>query len=179
SGHRVAEVPSTWIERSAGISKFRIARWMPYYLRWYLPAIAAGGAVWLGWVALCAWAAWFISSFCPNLPYWDEWANIPYLTGEQPITLEWLWSPHGDHRIPLARVVYLGAAVLAGRDTRGPMAANAVLLALAAAMVILVFRRIRGRNIFTDLTIPFVIFGIGNYVTLLEGFQLAFALTVL
>lgn len=31
----VAEVPTTWRDRSAGQSNFRLAAWMPKYLRWY------------------------------------------------------------------------------------------------------------------------------------------------
>jgi hypothetical protein len=34
----VAEVPTTWLERLQGASKFKIARWLPRYLRWYLYA---------------------------------------------------------------------------------------------------------------------------------------------
>jgi 8-oxo-dGTP pyrophosphatase MutT (NUDIX family) len=35
-GWRVAEVPSTWHDRSAGASRFRLFAWLPGYLRWYL-----------------------------------------------------------------------------------------------------------------------------------------------
>jgi dolichol-phosphate mannosyltransferase len=31
----VAELPTTWLDRPAGASNFKIARWMPRYLRWY------------------------------------------------------------------------------------------------------------------------------------------------
>ena len=32
----VAEIPTTWQERRAGSSGFRLVRWLPAYLRWYL-----------------------------------------------------------------------------------------------------------------------------------------------
>jgi hypothetical protein len=38
SGGRIAEVPSTWTDRVAGTSRFRLWRWLPKYLRWYLYA---------------------------------------------------------------------------------------------------------------------------------------------
>jgi glycosyltransferase involved in cell wall biosynthesis len=38
SGGRVAEVPATWRDRSAGESRFRILAWLPEYLRWYFRA---------------------------------------------------------------------------------------------------------------------------------------------
>lgn len=34
-GGRVEEVPAAWIDRSAGSSRFRLAEWLPHYLRWY------------------------------------------------------------------------------------------------------------------------------------------------
>ena len=34
-GLRVAEVPTTWRDRSAGQSRFRLFRLLPHYLRWY------------------------------------------------------------------------------------------------------------------------------------------------
>lgn len=32
----VAEIPTIWLDRSAGSSNFKMATWMPRYLRWYL-----------------------------------------------------------------------------------------------------------------------------------------------
>jgi len=34
-GRRIAEVPSTWTDRVAGKSRFRLWKWLPNYLRWY------------------------------------------------------------------------------------------------------------------------------------------------
>ena len=31
----VAEIPTIWLDRQAGLSNFRVARWIPKYLRWY------------------------------------------------------------------------------------------------------------------------------------------------
>ena len=39
SGHRLAEVPATWRDRTAGRSNFRLRSWLPHYLRWYLVAL--------------------------------------------------------------------------------------------------------------------------------------------
>ena len=35
AGRRITEVPSTWRDRSAGQSRFRLRQWLPQYLRWY------------------------------------------------------------------------------------------------------------------------------------------------
>jgi dolichol-phosphate mannosyltransferase len=39
SGFRVIEIPSTWTDRQEGKSRFRIFKWAPKYLRWYLYAL--------------------------------------------------------------------------------------------------------------------------------------------
>lgn len=35
-GLQVDEVPTTWRDRTTGESRFRLWKWMPHYLRWYL-----------------------------------------------------------------------------------------------------------------------------------------------
>jgi dolichol-phosphate mannosyltransferase len=35
AGRTVAEVPTTWRDRTAGASNFRLRSWLPEYLRWY------------------------------------------------------------------------------------------------------------------------------------------------
>ena len=39
AGRRVAEVPTTWRDRTAGESNFKLRKWLPHYLRWYLVAM--------------------------------------------------------------------------------------------------------------------------------------------
>ena len=34
-GLPVAEIPTIWLERQAGVSGFELAAWIPQYLRWY------------------------------------------------------------------------------------------------------------------------------------------------
>jgi dolichol-phosphate mannosyltransferase len=48
----VAEIPTSWLERRSGRSGFRLVRWLPAYLRWYLycfgpppRSVSAGGAL--------------------------------------------------------------------------------------------------------------------------------------
>jgi glycosyltransferase involved in cell wall biosynthesis len=42
SGWPVEEIPATWRDRSAGRSRFRLAAWLPLYLRWYFWALRRG-----------------------------------------------------------------------------------------------------------------------------------------
>jgi glycosyltransferase involved in cell wall biosynthesis len=34
-GQPVAEIPTIWLDRQAGMSNFKLAQWIPEYLRWY------------------------------------------------------------------------------------------------------------------------------------------------
>jgi hypothetical protein len=34
----VAEIPTIWLERSMGVSNFKLGSWIPHYLRWYFYA---------------------------------------------------------------------------------------------------------------------------------------------
>jgi dolichol-phosphate mannosyltransferase len=37
----IAEVPTTWRDRTAGQSNFKLRKWLPHYLHWYLVAMRA------------------------------------------------------------------------------------------------------------------------------------------
>ena len=39
AGRRVAEVPTTWRDRTAGQSNFKLRKWLPHYLHWYVLAM--------------------------------------------------------------------------------------------------------------------------------------------
>jgi glycosyltransferase involved in cell wall biosynthesis len=41
AGRRVAEIPTTWRDRTAGQSNFKLRKWLPHYLRWYIVALRA------------------------------------------------------------------------------------------------------------------------------------------
>ena len=38
AGRRIAEIPTTWRDRTAGQSNFKLRKWLPHYLHWYLVA---------------------------------------------------------------------------------------------------------------------------------------------
>jgi hypothetical protein len=39
-GRTIAEVPTTWRDRTAGQSNFKLRKWLPHYLHWYWAAFA-------------------------------------------------------------------------------------------------------------------------------------------
>ena len=42
AGYRITEIPTVWRDRTAGASNFKLARWLPRYLRWYGLALRGG-----------------------------------------------------------------------------------------------------------------------------------------
>ena len=38
-GYPICEVPSIWRDRTAGVSRFKVWKWAPHYLRWYIYAL--------------------------------------------------------------------------------------------------------------------------------------------
>lgn len=42
AGYRVTEVPSVWRDRTAGESRFELAKWLPHYMKWYVYALSRG-----------------------------------------------------------------------------------------------------------------------------------------
>ncbi len=44
AGLAIAEIPTTWRDRVAGKSNFKLMKWLPYYLRWYLYAMIHSAA---------------------------------------------------------------------------------------------------------------------------------------
>jgi dolichol-phosphate mannosyltransferase len=41
AGRSIAELPTTWRDRTAGQSNFKLRKWLPHYLRWYVTALRA------------------------------------------------------------------------------------------------------------------------------------------
>jgi hypothetical protein len=128
---------------------------------------------WAVWATLLAVDAAYVAIFGDQVPFWDDWELVPQLTGGRPVTLSWLWSPHNEHRIALPRLLHLGAVRLAGGDLRAPQVANVLLVAAAAAALLVAIRRLRGRNVAADATLPIVLMHPGHGEVLLWGIGLA------
>lgn len=43
-GYDIAEIPTTWRDRTAGESRFQVMKWMPSYLKWYLRCLLGSWA---------------------------------------------------------------------------------------------------------------------------------------
>jgi hypothetical protein len=53
------------------------------------------------WLVMLIAALALVANYGSNVPSWDDWDIVPAATSHQRITLQWLWSQHNEHRIPL------------------------------------------------------------------------------
>ena len=116
----------------------------------------------------------FVTIYGTNLPFYDEWEMIPRLLGDEPITAEWLWSQHNEHRIVIGRLIYIAATRMANYDFRAGMFVNVAILAASAAGLIHFMRRLRGYTDFTDAFFPLLLLHWGQAENLVWGFQITF-----
>lgn len=175
-GFKVDEVPSSWKDRSAGESRFRVWKWLPGYLRWYLLAMGDSLFVWALLIAMTVGTMIFAVRNAPVAPFWDEWSYVPVLAGREPFSLDWLWAQHFEHRIPLAKLLYVGIARISGADPRCLTAFITLLLALSSALLVRALLKFRGKTLWTDAFVPLLFLHWDHWENLTWPFQIAFAL---
>jgi len=134
------------------------------------PARTCVAFVWGVWAIMIVAAVWFAAALGNNVPIWDEWSAVPYVTGNEPTTVSWLWSLHNEHRIFLPRIVYVILVRLSG-DYRAVNVFNAVALGGLAMAFMVVAGRIRGRAGWWDVVFPLLLLNWGHVDNLLWSFQ--------
>src|SRR5919106_877285 len=134
--------------------------------------------VWALWSAMSVAALFFVARYASNVPSWDDWDMVPTLTGNQPVTWDWLWSQHNEHRVPIPRLIFLGLNGLFSVDMRVTMYFDVVLAAALSAAMILTAARLRGRASAADAFFPLVFLHWGQAPNLLWGWQLQFFASV-
>ncbi|MBV8336779.1 MAG: hypothetical protein JO358_15355 [Alphaproteobacteria bacterium] len=133
------------------------------------------GAVvlWLGMLIL-AFACIAISA--RNLPWTEEWMMVPPLTGHEPDLLKWLWEQFNEHRIPLAKGIYLILLKASGGDFRIGMITNALILGGLSLALIFAARDLRGHTRLADAFFPIVLVHPGYMLFFLFGFVIEFTI---
>ncbi len=134
---------------------------------------AAWGVVWGAWAGLTAASLALIVAFGSNAPYLDGWDMVPTLTGEQPVTLEWLWSQHNEHRVPLPRLVLLAVNAVAV-DFRIAMVLDQLAMAGLALLLLRALQRARGGLRLTDVVVPLLLLNPAQAVNVLWSWQVQF-----
>lgn len=133
--------------------------------------------VWAVWAIMTSAALVYVARYGSNVPSWDGWDMVPTLTGHQPVTWQWLWSQHNEHRVPVSRLVLLAIGWAVGIDFRGAMYANVLLASALAAASMAGVRRVRGRASLTDALIPLLLLNLAQGVNLIWGWQIEFFLS--
>ena len=118
----------------------------------------------------------FVARFGVDAPAQDDWRVVPYATGDMPVTLDWLFTPHGGHVIALPK--FVGVMTLKFTGVRYPivMLLNVALLALATLLVLKGIRHWRGQWSVIDATVPLILLNPGQIENVIWAFQLCFTL---
>ena len=111
--------------------------------------------VWAVWVTGTVALFLYVRHYMRNIPYMDDFAMVPVITGHESISLRWAWRQHNEHRVLVPRLILASLFRWVAPDFRVGMYLNASLLSLAAAMMIVLAHRIRGHQRLTDAVLPF------------------------
>ena len=115
------------------------------------PAWAAPAFVWGVWALMLLAGLAFIGKYAHNVPYSDDWWHfIPFVTGESPVTVSFLWSQECEHRYPLPKALGIILLKVSGGDFRAPMYFRTLALGGLAFALIRVARSLRGWTSYTD-----------------------------
>jgi hypothetical protein len=133
--------------------------------------------VWIVWAAASIAAIAYVQRYTRNVPYMDDFALVPAMTGHQELNLQWIWSQHNEHRPAVSRLILFGMYRFVCTDIRSGLYLNAALLSVAAASMILLARRLRGRTTVTDSVLPLSILNLGQVEIWLISFALNLLLT--
>jgi hypothetical protein len=80
----------------------------------------------------------------------------------QSITPAWLWELHAEHRVPLAKLVWLGVLELTDYDFRAVNVVSVLSIAAAAAAMIVGAGRLRGGLRYSDAFFPLAMLSFGQ-----------------
>ncbi len=112
------------------------------------------------------------------LPYWDECELVDFVAGVRPVTLDWMWDQHNEHRIPLVKLIMVGIARATGMNGTLTICISTALIAASAGLMLLFVHGLRGRFSAWDCAIPVAFLNPAHGQTYSEPFQLTWTLPV-
>ncbi|MDQ3488770.1 MAG: hypothetical protein M3468_13710 [Acidobacteriota bacterium] len=135
--------------------------------------------VWSVWAGMLGLLLWLYIPVSSPVPLAEDWVTVPFVTGEPADLGPWLWQQNNEHRMPVARLLLLGALKAGGGDFRAGGLLNMAVLAATAAGLILFVRRLRGGITDpADTFFPLTLLHFGHSVDVLFPFQITFVLTL-
>lgn len=136
----------------------------------------------MGWVVWCFWgimvvaATIYVALYALPLPFADEWTMVGVATGRQKPTLDWFWSLHNVHRMPLPKLAYVALGELTGYDFHTMALANVLFLAAASAILLVGVQRASGGARLFQIIIPALYLHWGHQINLTWAFEVNFTL---
>ena len=141
-------------------------------------SIARRSLFWTVWALMLVAGIWFVAVYGFTMPYVDEWAWLPVVAGQEPVSLSWLWSMHNEHRMVLPRLIYMGLGLATDFNFQAGSFFNIFALGALSAAMMLTARAIRGRTSFYDAFFPLLLMHWAQYENIVWGFQLNFIMSV-
>jgi hypothetical protein len=134
---------------------------------------------WGLWAALTVALLLYVRQYSRNVPYMDDFELIPVMTGSEPVSLQWAWAQHNEHRPMISRLIMAGLTRFVANDFRAPRYANVVLLSAMAAAMLVLARTLRGSTRLVDAILPLAILNVAQAECLMIGFAMNLILTSL
>jgi hypothetical protein len=131
------------------------------------------------WLVMLAAALTLVAVYGSNVPSWDDWDIVPAATGHQPVTAEWLWSQHNEHRVPLPRLLLLALMRSIPMDFRTGMYFNVLGTGALALGMVFAARRVRGWSSYLDAFLPLALMNWAQAVNFLWCWQVQFYASML
>jgi hypothetical protein len=97
-----------------------------------------------------------------NYPFSDE---LDLIT--QSLTPQWLWAQHAEHRVPLAKLIWLSSLQLTNYDFRVGNSISVLTVGTVAFAMIWTARRLRGWTTFADAFFPLAFLNFGQGINFL------------
>lgn len=143
------------------------------------PASDGGITLFVGasWLVMVVASLWLVIANGFVAPFMDEFPYItPVLTGEQPLSLGWLWTEYVPNRIPFAKLLNVALLGLTNYDFRAAPVCHVLWLGATAFALVWIARQIRGRLSPTDAVFPLILLGWSHWENLAWSMQLHYVL---
>lgn len=130
--------------------------------------------VWSLWAVMLLAAIGFVAAFGADFPLSEDFIYVPILVGEEPITVDWLWSWANEFRFPLTKLILIAAFKATHLNFRAGLYLNVASLGLLAFGMIAAARRARGGTRYTDAFFPIACLHWGHHSGFLWNSVLVF-----
>src|SRR5262245_42872182 len=120
-------------------------------------ARAAAVFVWGTWALMLLGNLTLVNMYTTNYPFSDELYMITEF-----LTPQWLWQQHAEHRVPLAKLIWLSSLRLTNYDFRVGNSISVLAVGAVAFAMIWTARRLRGWTSFSDCFFPLAFLNFGQ-----------------